>query len=302
MMAQSKSEGVDPAAEPPTADIEDIRKGMARYFVDNYVKDNMVLGIGTGPTISAIIVELGQRMSKGSPKGVKCLPASQVSTSECAFQGIEVAYISDSPSVAVAVEEASQVDIELPSMPYISWSANTNYNKVGQPQLATAKAVIKLADRKVVVADDIAKLSSGRLEGTLSVLVAGADSEEWEETAEELDDIFVGDADLWRRPANLEEITTANPKGGNNPYTSADLDTIVDIRFYGPFRIFGEEKEYSEIAREIESIPGVIAHSLMLDATDELLVPNQEGTGVVRLNKNDQVLQTKAAPETKEDK
>ena len=42
------------------------------------------------------------------------------------------------------------------------------------------------------------QVRDGRLTGELPVMIdAGEEGQEWEEPAEELDDIFIGDADLW---------------------------------------------------------------------------------------------------------
>lgn len=35
-----------------------------------------------------------------------------------------------------------------------------------------------------------------------------------------------------RRPSDLSELATADPRGGNFPYVSSDGNTIVDVRFY----------------------------------------------------------------------
>ena len=46
------------------------------------------------------------------------------------------------------------------------------------------------------------QVRDGRLRGEVPVMIdAGEDGQGWEDVAEELDDIFVGDADLWCRAA-----------------------------------------------------------------------------------------------------
>ena len=67
--------------------------------------------------------------------------------------------------------------------------------------------------------------------GAVPVAMRCASREEWEEAAEELDDQFLGDAEVWRRGAEPD----ANPRGGKNPFVSADGGhTIVDLRFADP--------------------------------------------------------------------
>ena len=46
-----------------------------------------------------------------------------------------------------------------------------------------------------------------KIGGSIPIVV---DAEDWEEHAEELDDLFLGDAEVWRRGATFD----ANPRGG----------------------------------------------------------------------------------------
>lgn len=264
-------------------------RALAQYFVDNYVKDNNTVGVGTGPIVTMVIEELGARLKEGKLKGIKCVTAGQVSASECAFQGIPMNYLSDGAQVDVVVEEAAQVDVKQPDMPFIPWCADIDCNTASVPALVTTRKLLRVGARRVIVANSLEKVRAERLEGGLPVVIACGEGSDWEETAEELDDIFLGDADIWRRPSNPAESDDTDPRGGENPLVAADGTTVVDIRFYGPFRIDEEEKEYSEITKEIESVPGVVAHGLMLGVTDVLLVPGTEGDAVVTLTKEDNI-------------
>jgi len=279
----------DAAAEPEEGGVA---RSLAKYFVDTYVQDGTTVGVGTGPVVTMVIEELGARLKDGKLKGIKCVTAGQVSASECAFQGLPMAYLSDGAAVDVVVEEVAQVDIEQPGMPFVPWCADIECNTASQPQLVTTRKLLRTGAKRIIIADSVRKVRADRLEGALPVVIAcGEDGSAWEETAEELDDIFLGDADLWRRPANAEEAEDTDPRGGKNPLVAADGTTVVDIRFYGPFRMYEEEKDYAEIAKEIESVPGVVAHGLMLGVTDVLLVPGEGGDAVVTLTKEDNVRQ-----------
>lgn len=72
-----------------------------------------------------------------------------------------------------------------------------------QPQLPRAYDIAVAASQYVVLVD--AANLVPRLNCALPVAI---DGEEWEETAENLDDIFLGDAEIWRRPSS----GTANPR------------------------------------------------------------------------------------------
>lgn len=128
-----------------------------------------------------------------------------------------------------------------------------------QPQLVRTRAVLASAKRVALLVDapDLVE----RLSCSLPVVIDGAD---WEAAAEEVDDLFLGDAEVWRRPA----VGTANPLGGENPYVSPEGHSIVDVRFYEGYRLYGEAAEYSAIADEVSDIPGVVAHGLLVPGSN----------------------------------
>jgi ribose 5-phosphate isomerase A len=121
-----------------------------------------------------------------------------------------------------------------------------------------------------------------RLGGKVPVAI-DADPDTWEETAEELDDIFLGDAELWRRSFN----ESANPRGGDNPVVTAEGHMLIDIQFYPDkgIQLFGETADYHEVAHEIESVPGVVAHGLVVgQATAAVLVKSTQEPEIVWLS------------------
>jgi ribose 5-phosphate isomerase A len=89
--------------------------------------------------------------------------------------------------VDVFIEQADQLDLE----------ANAFLKGIRaepvQPDLPTLDALLSASGKLVVLADG-ADVVAGRLCASLPVAI---DAEAWEETAEELDDIFLGDAELW---------------------------------------------------------------------------------------------------------
>lgn len=53
---------------------------------------------------------------------------------------------------------------------------------------------------------------------------------------------------------------------------SPDGHNIVDVRFYEGMKLFGEDAQYDQIAQEIEQIEGVVAHGLLLNVADAVVV------------------------------
>lgn len=110
----------------------------------------------------------------------------------------------------------------------------------------------------------------------LQVLIHG-DTEAWEETAEILDDIFLGDAELRRRSFD----PNANPRGGTTPVVTGEGDMLIDIQFYEELKLFGEQEPYETIVEEIELTEGVVSHGLIVGKTDMVFIATSKGPPIV---------------------
>lgn len=91
-----------------------------------------------------------------------------------------------------------------------------------QPNIASERAVLDAAKLFVAFVEEAAVVD--QLMGVLPVMI---DGEHWEGVAEELDDLFLGDASVWRRG----ETDEAPPHGGDNPYITPDGRNVLDIIF-----------------------------------------------------------------------
>ncbi|KIZ04218.1 ribose 5-phosphate isomerase A [Monoraphidium neglectum] len=241
-------------------------KAAARTAVDRWVKPGSVVGIGTGEIVSHAVEYLAQQVASGKLPGVVAVPSCSTAASEAAFQGLAMSSLEQHPKVDVFIEQADQIDV----------AGNAFLKGIRaepvQPDLIAFRALLAAADRVVVVADGGDAVS--RLGASLPVAIV---AEGWEEPAEELDDMFLGDAELWRRPSE----GTANPRGGPNPFVSEDgAYTLVDVRFYEGFKLYGEDEQYSRIAEEIEGIPGVLAHGLVVGRACAAVVADGEAGAV----------------------
>jgi ribose 5-phosphate isomerase A len=98
------------------------------------------------------------------------------------------------------------------------------------------------------------------------------ESDDWEETAEEIDDLFLGDAEVARRSFDPD----ANPRGGQSPVVTGNMHMILDVAFYEGLKLIGKPVSYEEIIQEIENVPGVVAIGLVTGASRAIL-PDADG-------------------------
>lgn len=129
-----------------------------------------------------------------SLQGVSCIASSDASASEAAFHGVPQAKLEEAGCVDFLLDVASELDVgPAGGLAYVV-GRGASGEQVALPCLQRLRALLGASSTVCVVAEREAACSA-RLGGSLPVLVEGA---EWEETAEELDDLFLGDAEVWR--------------------------------------------------------------------------------------------------------
>jgi ribose 5-phosphate isomerase A len=265
--------------------------------VDDHVSSGSRVGVGSGALVAAVLSEIHARCADGRLADVAAVPAGTLAAKEAAVAGVPVMDLDDVPAVDVAVlqpdemtlnvvEEAEEDDAsrEEGSRGSRRLASRGVAAVVGrsqrpvQPDLPLLKRVLDKAVSIVLLGDGSDSAASvitdpGPLGGAVPVAMRCASREEWEEAAEELDDQFLGDAEVWRRGAEPD----ANPRGGKNPFVSADGGhTIVDLRFADPmnggaryeegFVLLGKSATPWEIEAEIKENPAVMASGLVLRA------------------------------------
>ncbi|WP_122791215.1 ribose 5-phosphate isomerase A [Intestinibacillus sp. Marseille-P6563] len=84
-------------------------KQMAGYEAAKYVKDGMLVGIGTGSTAYYLIEKLGQRM-KEEGLHIQCVSTSDASTEQAKSLGIPLLDTNDAPVLDICIDGVDEVD------------------------------------------------------------------------------------------------------------------------------------------------------------------------------------------------
>ena len=256
-------------AAASSSESDTLRK-CAIAFVDRHVSSGDRVGVGAGPMVSLVLGEIHDRLADSRLDDVQAVPTGTLTAKEAAVAGVPVTSLENVPAVDVCVLQADEaVTYRSEKSPGIAAVVGREQRPV-QPDLILTRQVIKKSVKVVLLTTELR--DPVPLGGGVPVAIVGGQSE-WEECAEELDDMFLGDAEVWRRGAEIE----ANPRGGKTPYLSPDgIHTIVDLRFKDPlndgarwddgFLLFGQTATPYQIAAEIETVDGVLAHGIVTQA------------------------------------
>ncbi|KAG7012583.1 putative ribose-5-phosphate isomerase 4, chloroplastic [Cucurbita argyrosperma subsp. argyrosperma] len=108
----------------------------------------------------------------------------------------------------------------------------------------------------------------GGPEGSIPVLV---NSLNWMQTAEEIDDLFLGDAEVWRRPS----IGHAGPLGGDFPFVTREGHNILDVIFTSPI------SSLAAVAESLEQIDGIVDHGVISKFPCTAVIASESGLQIV---------------------
>lgn len=303
--AADDADAAGPPPLPPPASPAALAAA-ALAAVDSFVRPGSVVGLGRGELVQRVVSAIGRRISEGRLGNVTVVPSAASAAAAAAFHGVPIAtaspgsaapasasasVIASLPAPTVFFDEADQLDARANA--YLSGS------RAGEAAHPDLPAICELVERTLARGGEVVALPASaracvpRLNAALPVALGGASTSAgasssssaspsdsttaaplpaWEEAAEELDDIFLGDAELWRRPQDPRE--SANPRGGRAPLVQPDGSTLVDVRFYEGLCLFGEaDADYARILEEIAGVPGVVATGLFVGKATAAVVP-----------------------------
>jgi len=223
-----------------TPDLETYKRAAALAAVA-YVKDGMVVGLGTGSTAKHVVMALGEQVKQGHLT-VQGVCTSQETAALAAQYGIVLSDRDARWTIDVAIDGADQVD---PSF---------NLIKGGGGALLKEKIVAASAKQFVVVVDATKRVSvlGGSFPLPVEVVPFG-----WGSTAQHIEALTHGRVVLRER--------------NGAPFRTEEGHLIVDVHLA---RIDRPE----ELETALNRIPGVVETGLFVGRTDVLIVGTPHGT------------------------
>lgn len=203
-----------------------------------FVKDGMVIGLGSGSTASIFIQKLSEAAKAGNWK-LKCIPTSNASEKLARESGLEIALLPDAKRIDLAVDGADRVDEKL------------NLIKGYGGALAREKVVDYLAKKFVVIVDEI-KVSKS-LWGPVPVeaLPFAAHS-------------------VWRKLVRMKANVTQRKNADGSPYVTDNGNFILHADF-------GEIANPASLERRLKLIPGVVECGIFSKNVSCVIVGNETG-------------------------
>nr|XP_025694400.1 probable ribose-5-phosphate isomerase 4, chloroplastic isoform X1 [Arachis hypogaea] len=228
--------------------------------VDTYVKSGMVVGLGSGHASGMAIQHLGRQLRTGNLKDIVGIPMSVASASEAAKSGIPLDTYQDSTQIDFAFDDADAIE------------EGTLVAIIGRRKLQSEesilqeKSILYAANKLVFIIEE--NQYKGGLEGSIPVLIQ---SPTWLATAEEIDDIFLGDAEVWRRPA----IGQAGPLGGDFPLVTKEGCNVLDLIFTSPIA------SLAEVAKRLDTVDGVVDHGVVSKIPCTVVIASPNGMKIL---------------------
>jgi ribose 5-phosphate isomerase A len=205
-----------------------------------YVKSDMVVGLGTGSTAEWAIRALAERIESGQIKDIQCIPTSSATRQLADELGLSIRGLEDVEWVDLTIDGADQVD------------ENLNLIKGGGGALLREK-VVAFSSGEVIIVVDETKIAENLGEGC----------------AVPVEVIPFAEAVVRQALTNLGSEVEIRMEG-DDPFITDNDNLILDCLYHQPF-------DPKHMEREIKRIPGVVESGLFVDMADRVVVGQSTG-------------------------
>ncbi len=221
-------------------------KEIAAQKAISFVKNGMILGLGTGSTMAYFIDMLGEKITSGELEDIYCVPTSKKTEERARKWGIEITTLGEHPQLDLAVDGADEVD---PALNLIK----------GLGRALLREKIVEVHAKKFVVIVDASKMVA-RL-GTRDALPIEIIPFEHEAHIYWLNTLGCR-AELWCEDDDLPVLTD------NGNYLSRCYfdEGIADVY---------------ELAQKLSARPGIVEHGLFLDMATEIILAKEDGVQII---------------------
>jgi ribose 5-phosphate isomerase A len=216
----------------------------------DYVKDGMVLGLGSGSTAEIFIELLGIRVAAGLK--VQGIPTSDQTAEAAREAGIEL----------LTIEHADRIDLTVDGADEIG--PNFALIKGGGGRLLREKIIANASDLMVVIADE------SKLVETLGAypLPVEVDPFGFSITAKKVFDVLKNTGDT--RP----DVKLRQEKNSTRPFITDGGHYILDCAC-------GAIKNPAKTATQLCTVPGVVEHGLFIDLARVVIIGDDNGAQIL---------------------
>lgn len=213
-------------------------KRIAAEHAVTYIKDGMVVGLGTGSTAYWAIRKIGERVKEGLL--VRAVATSRQSEQLAQELGIPLVAFEEIDGIDITIDGADEVDGEL------------NLIKGGGGALLREK-IVAASSRKLIIIADESKLVNrlGTFPLPVEVTVFGSS-------------LTMNKLAKFGCPLKLRTVN-------DQPFVTDNGNYIIDCQF-------GAIEQPQQLHDEINGIPGVVINGLFIHMADRVIIGQNDGT------------------------
>ncbi|KAG7400665.1 hypothetical protein PHYBOEH_004934 [Phytophthora boehmeriae] len=108
-----QTEAADLKSDKMLSPIEQSKRTAARQAVEEFVKDDFVVGVGSGSTVVYAAERLGELVKEQKLKNIKCIPTSFQAKQLIGEHKLTLTSLDENPVIDVTIDGADEVDLQL---------------------------------------------------------------------------------------------------------------------------------------------------------------------------------------------
>jgi len=219
------------------------KKNAARKAVEENVKKNMIVGIGSGSTVVYAVERLGE-INKEKNLNLKCIPSSFQAYQLIIQNGLELVSLEQYPNIDVDFDGADEID------------KNLNLIKGGGGCLVQEKILASNSEKFIIIVDFRKRSESLGTNWKRGIPI------------EVIPMSYFPIMEKLKKLGGNPVLRMAQSKSG--PLITDNGNFIIDVDF-------GEVNNPSELNIKLLNIPGVVDTGLFIDVTTKVYIGLEDG-------------------------